>query len=212
MVDISVIYSETLETTLNFSIYKLGPAILVLLAGIIIGSIASKIIYKTLKKIRIDNYVPENKTPLINISNTSALIVKWWIYVLFFSEAISILSLTQITTFTNKIISYIPGLSIGTFIILGGYFIGVTVKENFLKVHRDDDRIDYNIIGNLIIIISIYISTALALPIIGIPSDVVSNILLIILASVGIALAIAVGLGTKDIVNERTRKYLNRFD
>jgi len=67
------------------------------------------------------------------------------------------------------------------------------------------------LIGNLIFFIIIYVSVALALPFVGIDPTLINWILIVIVASLGAGLAIAIGLGLKEVVAESARGYAKKF-
>ena len=57
----------------------------------------------------------------------------------------------------------------------------------------------------------IYVSIALALPVLGISSALVNSILLIIIGSVGLGTAIAIGLGMKNAVADVSQRYVKKL-
>ena len=67
------------------------------------------------------------------------------------------------------------------------------------------------LVGKVLFFFILYVAIALALPILGVPSALVSNILLIIIGSVGVGIAIALGLGLKDAVADISKRYAKKM-
>jgi hypothetical protein len=65
-----------------------------------------------------------------------------------------------------------------------------------------------DIVAKILFFLILYISIAMALPLVGIDPTLVNNILLVIIGSVGLGLAIAIGLGLKDTIARMAKKKL----
>ncbi len=68
-----------------------------------------------------------------------------------------------------------------------------------------------DIVGNVIFFLILYVSVALALPFVGIDTQLINWILIVVVASLGLGMAIAIGLGLKDVVRDIGKTYSKRF-
>ena len=88
-------------------------------------------------------------------------------------------------------------------IIIVGYSIASYIKEKVMH----SKTLYAEIVGNVIFFLTLYVSIDLALPFIGIDTQLINWILIIILASFGLGIGIALGLGLKDTVSMFAKEY-----
>jgi hypothetical protein len=118
-----------------------------------------------------------------------------------------VLGIAALVNVVGAIIAFLPGLIGGIIVVIVGYIIG-----DYIRKQIEASKILYSdLVGKGLFFLIIYVSVALALPLVGIDPTLVNNILLIIIASVGIGLAIALGLGLKDSVAELVKTYQKKI-
>ncbi len=90
-------------------------------------------------------------------------------------------------------------------VVAAGYALARYIEE----LISDSDFVYAHLMSRVFFFMIIYIAIALALPKVGLDATLVNNILLIIVGSIGLGFAIALGLGLKDTIAElaRTRAY-----
>ena len=177
------------QDTINFLPNLLG-ALLLLLIGYVVGKIVGAIIKKLCEGLKVD---------LFRIAS------EWIIYLVFIQSAVQYLGIIALAMFVNEIIYFIPKAVGAAVIIIVGYILG-TFLENEIK--KNGDRYG-SIVGKIVNFFVLYVSVALALPFLGVNAELVNNILLIIIGSIGLGVAIAIGLGLKDIVAKEANKYID---
>lgn len=181
-------------------------AIVTLIIGLIIGKVVGRIVKELLEKLKVDKYVMEDNKPTFRFADLFAVITRWWIYLVFIQQAAIFLGVGAITMFVNTIISFLPGLIEAALIVIVGYVLAEYIKDKLIN-----NKTFYgSVAGKLVFFLLLYISIALALPFVGIDPLLVNWILLIIVGSIGIGLAIATGLGLKDVVAQNAKKYMNK--
>lgn len=183
---------------------RLGGAIVLLIIGWVIGSLIGKAIKKIILRYKIDERIIK-KGKIFKISEIFPLIISWLIYLVFIQIALSedVLGIAILAEIVKKIVSFIPSLLEGVLIVVVGYILAEYIKE-----HVEKSKMIYSeIVANVLFFFVIYVSIALALPLWGIDPYLVNNILLVIIASIGIGLAIAIGFGLKDVVKREAEKY-----
>lgn len=185
---------------------KLLGAFVILLIGWIVGSIVGRVIKGVAKRYKVDLRVFRTEQSQIKLSYILAVITSWAIYLIFIQSAVEILGIVSLVTIIGSILIFLGGLLQGTVIIIVGYIVAHYVSENV----RNSKVIYSDIMAGFLFFIIIYVSVALALPLIGIDPTLVNSILLILVGAVGIGIAIALGFGLKDIVAEASRKHLRK--
>jgi hypothetical protein len=182
-------------------------AAIALVVGFIIGKVTGWIIKQFLVRIKLDQYVFEREKFKIKLSDVFSILGRWTIYLVFIQVAAGILGIATVLSLVNSAIVFLAGAIEATVIIIVGYSLAYYVKDKVIhsKTFYGD------LVGKLIFFMILYVSIALALPFIGIDATLINWILLIIVASLGAGMAIAVGLGLKDVVAEVARGYSRKF-
>ena len=117
------VYARFIHFLPNFLV-----AVIVLVLGWIVASVAAKIIKQVLHSIKVDevgdklglNQVSARTGMHMSISGTIAWLVKWFILVAIFLAAANILNLNQVSDFLNQVLLYIPNVIAGAAILLVG--------------------------------------------------------------------------------------------
>ena len=183
---------------------NLIASLILLIIGWIVGVIVKKVTKEILKGINLDKMVFGKRKTTISLTNIIAIIFEWTIYLVFIQAAVQVLGIQALVDFLNGILSFIPGLVEAVILVVAGYLLAEYVK---LQIEKSEMTYS-NIIGTTLFFIILYVSIALALPLIGIDPFLINAILLVILGSLGAGAAIAIGLGLKDVVRELAIKQL----
>ena len=182
-------------------------AAVALVVGFIIGKVAGWIIKQFLVRVKLDQYVFEKEKFKIKLSDVFSTLGRWVIYLVFIQVAASILGIASVITLVNSAITFLTGAIEASVIIIVGYSLAYYIKDKVIhsKTFYGD------MVGNLIFFLMLYVSVALALPFVGIDATLINWILIVIVASLGAGLAIAVGLGLKDVVSDVATGYSRKF-
>jgi len=179
-----------------------------LIIGWIVGRIVGRVTRKIILKLKVDQYITRKKKPLFRLSDIFSIIFRWTVYLIFIWAAVETLGIAALTEFIRAIVmNFIPGLVKAIIVIIVGYALAEYVKKQI-----EISKVEYSsIIGNILFWLIIYIAISMSLPLIGIETELLNYILLIIIGSFGAGLAIAIGLGLKDTVTEMAKKYKKKF-
>ena len=180
-------------------------AIIILLVGYITGKVLGIIIKKLAETLHVDKYV---KLKGFKLSNLLRLAGEWIIYLVFIQSAAQYLGISPLAAFVNEIVYFIPSAVGAAIIVVVGYLLGNFFEEQI----RGSEGLYKEVIGKLVNFFTVYVAIALALPFLGVNPALVNNILLVIIGSVGLGVAIALGLGLKDIVAREAEKYIGEFE
>lgn len=208
MSDIILVLSDLATSTANF-LPNLISAIILLVIGLVVGKIIGRIVKEILVRVKLDYYVTETHKPVISLTDIFALIVRWWIYLAFIAAALSenVLGIPVLAAWVSEIMSFIPNIVGAVIIVVAGYIIAEYVDAQMKKM----GRLYADVVSKILFFFIMYVAIALALPILGIPSGLVNNILLVIIGSLGLGMAIAIGLGLKDTIAEISKKYVKKL-
>ncbi|MFC2143572.1 hypothetical protein ACFLQN_04190 [Candidatus Aenigmatarchaeota archaeon] len=181
-------------------------AIILLVIGLVVGKILGRVIKEILTRVRLDYYVTEKEKPVISISGIFSLITRWWIYLAFIAAAVETLGITALTMWVTRTVNFIPNIIGATVILVAGYLLA-----EYIKVHMNKLKsIHAALVGKVLFFFIIYVAIAIALPILGISATLVNNILLVIIGSIGLGMAIAIGLGGKDAVSDISKRWVKK--
>lgn len=202
---------ETLDVVTNFAtsvvdfLPHLAAATILLVIGWIIGVVVGKVTREILTRVKVDEYISRGKKPLFKLSNIFAVIFTWSVYLVFIQAALSeeVLGIPVLAAIVGDILSFVPGLIKAIVVILVGYALAEYVRREV-----DRSKVEYsNIISKVLFWLLVYVAIAMALPLVGIDATLVNSILLVIVGSVGIGLAIAIGWGLKDTIATLAKSY-----
>ncbi len=182
-------------------------ATITILVGLVIGKIVGRIAREIVVRSKIDEWISSEDHVKFKISNILDLVTRWIIYLVFLRQSAIFLGVAAVSEFVNSIINVIPSLVEASLIIIVGYTIAIYLKDRIIS----SKSVYSDLMGKIIFFLIIYLSIALALPFVGIDPSLINNILLVIVGSVGLGLAIALGWGLKDVVRDAAQDYAKKF-
>mgnify|MGYP001582299251 FL=1 len=196
-----------LATSTVTYIPNLVGGIILLVIGLVIGKVVGRVVKEVLDKTKVDYYVHETKKPVYSLSALFSLVVRWWIYLAFIAASVAVLKIPELVTWTAQIRDIIPGIIGASIVVVVAFVIAEYIRGQLRKLNK----FYAEIVGKVLLFFIMYVALATALPILGVTAPLVNNILLIIIASIGLGTAIALGLGLKGAVDEVARKYVKRL-
>lgn len=141
-----------------------------------------------------------------------SFIMAWVVVLVSVFYAAAVLHLTDIQTLILKFLNLVPSIIVAFFILAAGLWLGkitATIFENFMKEHKlPGGRLAARATNGFIILFAVL----LALNSLGIDMKLVNFLVMIVICSLGLAFAIAFGLGARPVVEEKLREFLNKED
>lgn len=188
---------------------NLVAAIVLLVIGLVVGKVIGRIVKEVLDKLKVDYYVHETHKPIYSFSNIFSVVARWWIYLAFIGAALSrdVLGITQLAIWVAEINAFIPKIIGASLVLVVGYALGEYIKSHIKKTQT----LWGTLVSKVLFFFVIYVSIALALPLLGLNATLVNNILLIIIGSIGLGVAIALGLGMKEAVADVSKRYVKKI-
>ncbi|MBO0592471.1 mechanosensitive ion channel [Cellulophaga sp. E16_2] len=213
-------YNSLNEMGINImnTIPNILGAIIILLIGWLITKIVVIVLKKVLKLTKIDRL-----TEIINEKNifgkaeikfnTSAVIlgfVKWILFLVFLIIASDIMNWKIVSVEIGNLLRYLPKLFSAIALFMIGLYIANFVRKAVKGVFDSFDLTGAKAISGLVFYIIAIIITITALNQAGIDTQIITNNLTIILGAFLASIAIAFGLGSKDVVGDLLRAFYTR--
>lgn len=224
--DLQIVYLEPAKVILSkiSSIFiNLIGIFVILLIGWIIAKAIKRIVAKVLTVIKVDEL--SEKINLNNFlfkgginlpaSELIASICYWIIIFVTFFVAADAAGLRQAASLLDKIILYIPHIIAAIFVLLLGMFAAV-ILSSMVKTASANAGIEQGtLFGRIVQITVVAFAVAIALEQLKIATltihSTVSIIIAVVLGSLGLGIALAFGLGCKDLVAKHVEDFLDKI-
>ena len=200
--DVMTVLAVFLISVINF-LPSLAAAIILLIIGWAVGILVGKVTREVMLRLKVDKYLAKGKKPLFSLTDILSVIFRWSIYLVFIQAAVEALGIAVLVTFLSNILGFVPKLIRAILLVVVGYGVAEYVREQI-----ETSKLSYSdIISKLLFFLIVYIAIAMALPLMGVETFIVNAVLLVIVGSVGLGLAIAIGWGLKDTIAAMAKKY-----
>ena len=147
----------------------------------------------------------------LTLSELLGVLVYWLVLLVIFMIAIDILGLTTVGELINKIVSYIPNVIAAIFIMIIGMFAAAFLANMVTATATNAGITQSRLLGKITQLAIIIFSVLLSLDQMQIAKNIVLLASGIVLASIGLGLALAIGLGCKDIVRDFVEDLIKRL-
>ena len=188
------------------------PKILLAIAIVIIAWIILKIVLMILKKVlkatKIDTLNDKlNEIALFGKSDYSLVpskivltFVKYFLLLIFTVIGAELLGLTMLTKGIGEFIAYLPILISALAIFIIGIYLASLIKRGVENALKSMELNGSKLISNLIFYVIVVMVSITALNQAGINTDIITSNITIILGALLLAVSIAFGLGSKEII------------
>lgn len=148
----------------------------------------------------------------IKIQPTKIIItsIKWILIFIFIVVASELLGLKMVSEQLGNLIGYLPKLISALLIFAVGIYMANMVKKAVSGMFTSLELTGGNLVGNIIFYIIAVIVSVTALNQAGINTDLITNNLSIIFASILAAFTLSFGLGSRDIIKRLLFGYYSR--
>ncbi|MDD7914928.1 mechanosensitive ion channel family protein [Polaribacter ponticola] len=204
------------------SIVAFLPQLLKGLAFLIVGWLFIKLVLYIIKKAlgltNIDS-LPEKLNVDEIFGNTSIKIqptkiiitsIKWILIFIFIIVASELLGLRMVSEQLSNLIAYLPKLISALVIFAVGIYVANMAKKAISTMFSSLELTGGNLVGNIIFYLIAIIVSVTALNQAGVNTDLITNNLSIIFASILAAFTIAFGLGSRDVIKRLLFGYYSR--
>lgn len=176
------------------------------------------IIKKALSKTKIDTWSEKlRETEIfgdmtINIVFTKVILglLKWFLILVFVMAGSSIFGLTVVSDGISGFFSYLPKLLTALAIFVAGIYIGTIAKKAINNMFKSLELTGGNLVGNIAFYLIVIFLSITAFDQAGIDTSVIKSNLTLIIGSILLAITIAFGLGSKDVITRLLFGYYSR--
>jgi hypothetical protein len=200
------------------SVASLAAAFLLLLVGMVTARLVRALLDSALSRIRLDEHTSRaglnelfarlglGKSP----SAVAGFVAQWFIIVVFIVSAANALNMTVVSDLLERFAQFLPSLVAATLILFGGLLFGRLVAQVLSNAAAANAIRGGGAAATGAYIVVVGYSATAALEQLGARPQLVLSAAQILLGSLGLALAIAFGLGAKDLAAEWLREFSRR--
>lgn len=183
-------------------------AVLGYFIALILGYAVKMILHKT----KLDDYLEKLKLPKsigkIKASIALGTLTKWYIFILFLQAAVDIMNLGTLSLMLSQLVLWLPQLILAVLTVFLGMFIAHYLSHQ-IELHSEMKGI--KLASSFFRVLIIFIAVVIALEEIGLDLSILENAFLILLGSLGLGFALAIGLsfglGAKDEAKDFASKF-----
>ena len=194
-------------------------AIVILLLGLVVVKIIAAIIGKALKLSKLD--VASEKSGLANmlrvgevklsVSGIIETLIYWIMVLIVVVTAAQALKFTAAADLITRLIAYIPNIIAAILILAVGAFLASILSSIVLAATKNAGLKKANLLSQIVKVALMLFAIAIALEQLQIGRTIVTQVVSILVISIGAGLAIAFGLGCKDLVGKWVNDFINSF-
>ena len=193
--------------------------LVILVIGWIVAAVLKNVIVKLLKIIQFDTASEKSGLSDVlrkgGIKNTlSELIgglIYWTVMLLVFMAALNALGMTVVASLLDKVIFYIPNVIAAIFIITLGIFFASVIGSIVMTASMNAGIKQSKLLSQVTQTVIVIFAAITTLEQLNIATAILSTTVTILLGAIGLAVAIAVGLGSKDIAGKLMQELLDNL-
>ena len=199
-----------IQSSLSTWLPAILSALLLLLVGWLVARISQAVVARLLRKLGIDRLaertgIDRGLTTIGVQSNLSYLLARttyWLILIFFILLALGALGLTEVVTSTlNSFFAFLPRLIAATVIFLVGAFIARIVGDAITAATLQSNMSSGRIFGQAVRFCLLLVVVILSLDELGVQTTILTTIIIVTVAAVALGLAIAFGLGNRQLAH-----------
>ena len=192
-------------------------ALVILFAGYLLAKVLEKLVERFLRRIRLNKMLErggvmqavERSGSHLNPVRVLANLVFWLVMFAVILVAANALGLESLANVFSELVSYIPSVIAAIVIILVGIvlggFVGGLISASAGALHGG--RALARVGRGGVILLAIF----MALQELGIATDIVTTAFAILFGAIALAMALAFGLGNRDLAGEVTREWYQQY-
>lgn len=193
--------------------------ILILIIGWILANVVKTLVIKILQVLRIDELAGRIKLGELltkgglkySFSELIGVFCYWLIILVALVIAVNAVGLTVAAELLNRVILYIPNVLAAIFILILGMFMATFLGSIVLAAANNAGIGQAKLLSKIVEIVVVIFALAITLEQLNIGTQTVGLAVNIILASLGLGLALAFGLGCKDIAGKMVAEWLEKL-
>jgi hypothetical protein len=211
--------AKVVFTQIGQFITNLLLVIIILIIGWIISKIIKNLVVKVLKAVKLDELSERIELDNLlakggiqySLSELIGVVCYWLAILITFVIAINAIGLTVAADLLNKVVLYIPNIIAAVFTLILGMFLASLLKSVIQTTANNAGIAQSNLLGKVVEAIVVIFAIAIALEQLNIGAKIIELAVSILLGSIGLAVALAFGLGCKDIAAKAISDLLDKI-
>lgn len=197
----------------------LAGVIVILVVGWLIAKLIESVIVRVLKAVRLDaasdkagisNVLAQGEIKL-TLSELLGAIIYWLVMLVVMVIALNALNLTVAADLLSRLVEYVPNIIIAIFVLVLGSFLASFVSA-IVRTSASNVGIERaKLLGQITQTVLVIFSVIIAIEQLKIATALIALAVNIILAALGLGIALAFGLGCKDIAGKFVSDLVNKM-
>ncbi|MFC1863199.1 hypothetical protein ACFL1Z_04515 [Thermodesulfobacteriota bacterium] len=207
---------DAFATKITVFLPELIGAIIIFIVGLILAKLIKMGIVKFLRLVRFDTAA--EKTGVKDILNKGSifktpseivgLLVYWFVMILVIIASFDALGLPIVSDILNSIFLYIPNVVVAVIVLILGLLLANLVSAVIRTAASNSGMANAEGLGKVAQYSIVIFAGLIALVQLGIGEEILASAFVIVFGAIALALALAFGLGGKDVATEYLRKWL----
>jgi len=196
----------------------IASALLLLLVGMVVAKLIRTAIEKFLAFAHVDKYTERLKfnevLSRVGLERSPAFVVGfvvyWLIILVSVISAANAMQLTVVVQFMERVMVFMPKIISAVLVVAGGLLLGNffgEVVQNAAAANKIHEAVALSKVARLAVLV---FASIMALEQVGITATMIASYLQIIFATIGLAVAIAFGLGGQHVATESIKNFTHR--
>jgi hypothetical protein len=193
--------------------------LIILLIGWLISRLLKAVVTKVCKSFKLDEFSKRIEFDAMmakggfkfSLSELIGAICYWLGLLLTSVIALNAIGLAVAADLLNRIVLYVPNIIVAIFILIFGMFVA-TIFKNLVKTAATNAGLVYaNLLSKIVEVFVISFTVLVILEQLGIGARIIEIIITITLGSVGLAFALAFGLGCQDLAKKAFSEAIDKL-
>ena len=191
-------------------------AIIIFVIGWIIARLVKVAVERLLKLIRFDKATEKTgvqgflkKGDIVKLpSEIIGVLVYWFIMIMVITATLDALGIPIVSDLFNSIFLYIPSVVAAIIVLILGFLLGTLLSAIVKTAASNAGLKNADGLGKLALYAIVFFSAAIALIQLGIGEEIVTSAFGLVFGAAALALALAFGLGGRDVAADYLKRWL----
>jgi hypothetical protein len=193
--------------------------LVILVIGWLIAKLIKNILTKLLRTLKLDELSDRVELDSVlakggisySLSELVGIICYWLVLLITFVVAMNAVNLTVAAELLQRVILYLPNVIAAIFILIIGMFLA-TLLRNIVRTAANNAGISQaNILSKVVEVVVMIFAIIMVLEQLQIASRIIEITISVILGAMGLGLALAFGLGCKDIAGKAMAEWIDKL-
>ena len=206
-------------TRVGVFIPRLIGVLLILIIGWLIAKLIELVIVRVLKLIRLDTLSERSGTSNFlakggikyTLSELLGVLAYWTAMLIVIMTALNALQWTVAAQLLNKVVAFIPNIIVAIFVLVIGMFVSAVLAGVVRTAASNAGIKQARLLGRITQVVVVIFAVVIALEQLNIGKIIIASAVQIILAALGLGLAIAFGVGCKDIAGQYVSDLISKL-